>query len=101
MRLKPFGQRRWVILAHHTRSRSAERMFQCELIRLNRGLRFDYGINEMNQELLLTYTKLAEDHVEHILDVHPAQQPSQRIGGRAQLLGDQFLALPGHRDAPP
>jgi len=31
---------------------------------------------EMNQELLLAYTKLAEDHVEQILDVDPAQQPS-------------------------
>src|SRR6267154_4631057 len=48
----------------------------------------------MNKEILLTYTNLPEDHVQDILNVHPSQQPSQRVRGGAELLGREFLACP-------
>ena len=35
------------------------------------------GSISLNQGILLPYTKLPENHVEDILDIHPAQQPSQ------------------------
>ena len=35
-----------------------------------------------------------KDHVQDILDIDPAEQPSQRIRRRPQILGRQFLALP-------
>src|SRR5262249_2130770 len=40
---------------------------------------------------LLPNTEVAEDHVEHVLDIDPAGQAAKRPGGEAQFLGDQFL----------
>jgi hypothetical protein len=31
----------------------------------------------MNKEILLSYTKLTEDHVKDIFNIHPPQQPPQ------------------------
>ena len=36
----------------------------------------------------------AEDHVEDVLDIDPAGQPSEPVSRMPQLLGDQFLAGP-------
>ncbi len=48
----------------------------------------------MNKEILFTYTKLPEDHIEDILHIHPTQQPPQRMGRDPQMLRGKFLALP-------
>jgi hypothetical protein len=50
-------------------------------------------IIEMNQEVLLTYTKFSEDNIENMLDIDPAEQPSERLCRRAQILRDEFLTL--------
>jgi len=44
---------------------------------------------------LLADTEIAEDHVEHVLDIDPAGQAGQRPGGEAKLLGQEIFAL-GH-----
>ena len=53
----------------------------------------------MNEEILLSDTKITKDLVQDILDVDPTEQSAQRIGGRPQLLGGEFLALLEHRHA--
>ena len=40
-----------------------------------------------------TNAKVAEDHVEHILDVDASGQAAKRNGRRTQLFGDHLLAL--------
>ena len=44
---------------------------------------------------LRTDTEIAEDHVEHVLDIDPAGPAGQRPGGEATLLGQEIFAL-GH-----
>ena len=44
---------------------------------------------------LFADAKVAENHVQDILDIDPAGQPAKRAGGDAQLLGQQVLAA-GH-----
>jgi hypothetical protein len=46
----------------------------------------------MNQEILLPYTKLSEDHIKDILDIHPTQQSAQGMRRDPQLLGSEFLS---------
>src|SRR5258705_12944933 len=50
------------------------------------------------KEVLLTYTELAEDEVENVLDVHTPQQPSQGVCRQSKLFRRQLLALPHHCD---
>src|SRR6266851_10272631 len=50
--------------------------------------------NKMNEEILLPYTKFPENHIEDLLDIHPPQQPSQRMRRRTELFRREFLALP-------
>ncbi|MFL6826109.1 MAG: hypothetical protein ACJ8E2_06550 [Bradyrhizobium sp.] len=40
-------------------------------------LRTRESAHEMNEELLLANTKLAEDHVQYLVHVDPAEQPAQ------------------------
>src|SRR5437868_1116297 len=47
----------------------------------------------MNEGILLTNTKLLEDGVEDIFDVHPPDQPTQEMNRSSQLLCRKFLAL--------
>src|ERR1700726_983487 len=49
----------------------------------------------------LADTELAEDYVEDVLDIDPAEQPAERVRGRPQIFRDQFLSLPDGSDAPP
>ncbi len=51
-------------------------------------------VNETNS---LTYTKFAEDHVQDILDVDPAEQPAERPSRHPQLLRRQFLPFLNRR----
>ena len=51
-------------------------------------------IQKMNKEILFTYTKLPEDYIEDIFHIHPAQQPSQRMGRHPKVLRSEFLSLP-------
>ena len=59
----------------------------------------------MNEEIfliiLLADTELPEDHVEDVLNIDPAEQPSQRVGGHSQILGGQFFTLTQHHDTAP
>jgi hypothetical protein len=32
---------------------------------------------KVNKTISLTYTKFAEDHIQHILDIDPAEQPAE------------------------
>jgi hypothetical protein len=48
----------------------------------------------MNEEILFTYTKLAKNHVQDILNVHPSQQPPQRVRGGAEFFRREFLTRP-------
>ena len=54
-----------------------------------------------SREGLLTYTELPEDDVENVLDIHPPQQPAQRMRRRPQFFRRQLLTLPDHLDAAP
>ena len=47
---------------------------------------------------LFADAEVAEDHVQNILDIDPAGQPPERMGGDAQLFGQQILA--GRRRRP-
>ena len=42
--------------------------------------------------------KVAENHVQNILHVHPPGQPAQSAGGHAEFLGDDVLTLLGRLD---
>ena len=66
---------------------SVERRFQIDVSRET-----DQN-QEINKEILFTYTKFPEDHIEKFLDVDPAQQPSQGLSRYSEVLGDQFLPL--------
>ena len=44
---------------------------------------------------LLADAKVAEDYVEHVLDINPAGQSRQGAGGEPQFLGQKILTL-GH-----
>ena len=44
---------------------------------------------------LFADAKVAENHVQDVLDIDPAGQPAERAGGDPQLLGQQILAA-GH-----
>jgi hypothetical protein len=55
----------------------------------------------MNKEILFTYTKLTEDHIEDILDINPAKQPSQGMSSGSELFGGKFLAFTHDIDAAP
>src|SRR4051794_32861180 len=48
----------------------------------------------MNQTLLLSYTELAENHVENVLNIHASQQPSQTTNGNSQFFRRNLLPLP-------
>src|SRR5258708_39229526 len=52
-------------------------------------------VNRLNQAIaLLSDTELAKDHVQDVLDVHPAEQPPQGRRRGPQILRRQFLTLP-------
>jgi hypothetical protein len=53
----------------------------------------------MNFQTLLADAKFSKNHIEDVLDIDTAQQPSQRISGRSEFLGDQLLTVPGHAQA--
>ena len=59
------------------------------------------SLYQLNEVILLPYTKFAEDNVEHILDIHPPQQAPERVRSRPKFLGSQFLTLPDHVHTPP
>jgi hypothetical protein len=48
---------------------------------------------EMNKEILLSYTKFPEDHVQDVFHIYPAQQAPERLRGHSQILGGKFLTL--------
>jgi hypothetical protein len=48
----------------------------------------------MNEEILLSYTKVPKNHIQNILEVDPSQQPSQRMSRYPQILRREFLPLP-------
>src|SRR6185312_10754007 len=51
-------------------------------------------VNRLNQELaLLSDAELAEDDVQNVLDVDPAEQSPQRIGSGTKVLRSEFFAL--------
>src|SRR5260370_2496682 len=52
---------------------------------------------KVNKTNSLTYTKFAEDHVQDILDVDPAEQPAERPSRHPQLLRRQFLTFLNRR----
>src|SRR6266853_704080 len=52
--------------------------------------------DKMNEEILLTYTKLAEDNVENILNIDAPQQPSQRMRRCPELFRGEFLTSSDH-----
>src|SRR4051812_21378291 len=49
---------------------------------------------------LLSNAELLENGPKDVLDVHPAQQPAQGVGGGTQLFGSQLLALVYKLQAP-
>ena len=53
------------------------------------------GLNNesRNITILLSYAELTENHIQDILDIDPAQQPSKAEGGRPQFFGGKFLPL--------
>jgi hypothetical protein len=51
----------------------------------------------VNKTMSLTNTKIAEDHVQHILDVDPAEQPAEGSSRHPQILRRQFLTFWNHR----
>ncbi len=53
----------------------------------------------VNETISFTYTKFAEDHVQDILDVDPAEQPAERPSRHPQILRRQFLTFRNHRQA--
>jgi hypothetical protein len=55
----------------------------------------------MNKEILFTYTKLPEDHIQNVFDVYPAEQSSQGIDRCPQVLRHEFLALSDSSNAAP
>ena len=57
-------------------------------------------VNRLNEGILLTDTELAEDDIENVLDINPAEQPSEGVGRGPELFGGQFLALADHGDRP-
>ena len=54
--------------------------------------------NKMNKEILFPYTEIPENLVQDILDVHPPEQPAQRVNRCPQLFGSQFLPQFDHLD---
>jgi hypothetical protein len=52
---------------------------------------------KVNKTISFTYTKFAEDHVQHILDVDPAEQSAERLRRDPQILRRQFLAFLNRR----
>src|SRR5438105_6354709 len=48
---------------------------------------------------LFTDAEVAENDVQHVLDVDPAGQPAERLPGHSQFLGDDILAA-GPRTLP-
>ena len=44
-----------------------------------------------HESALLSYAEIPENDVQNILDIDPAGQPPERMGGQPQLLGDQLL----------
>src|SRR4051812_27453704 len=55
-------------------------------------------VSKKGKEPSLTYTELTEDNVENVFDIHPAEQPSQRMRRRAKFFRCQLFALPNHLD---
>ena len=55
----------------------------------------------MNEEILLSYTKVSEDLVQDVLNINPTEQPAETVGSRPQILRDKFLALVDHSYAAP
>jgi hypothetical protein len=51
----------------------------------------------VNKAISLTYTKFAEDHVQHILDVDPAEQSAEGASRHPQILRRQFLTFLNRR----
>jgi hypothetical protein len=54
---------------------------------------------KVNKTISLTYTKLTEDHVQHVLDVDPAEQSAERPRRDPQILRRQFLTFLNRRQA--
>ena len=52
---------------------------------------------KVNETISLTYTKFAEDHVQHILDVDPAEQSAEGASRHPQILRRQFLTFLNRR----
>jgi hypothetical protein len=52
---------------------------------------------KVNKTISLTYTKLTEDHVQHILDVDPTEQPAEGASRHPQILRRQFLTFLNRR----
>ena len=53
----------------------------------------------MNKEILLTNTEFPEDHIQDILDIDPAQQPSQGMSRGSEVFGCKLLALADNVEA--
>ncbi len=59
------------------------------------------GCPDVSRETgLFADTEFAENNVQQILDIDPPCQSPQRMHRKPQLLGDQFIALPGHLFGP-
>ena len=50
-----------------------------------------------DQKSLFADAEFPKDHVQNVLDVDPAEQPPEAMNRDSQLLGDKFVAAPGHR----
>jgi hypothetical protein len=57
--------------------------------------------NKMNKEILLTYTKIPEDHIENILHIDSPKQPSQRMSSRPQIFRRELFTRPDDGYAAP
>jgi hypothetical protein len=55
----------------------------------------------MNYQSLLSYAELPKDQIQDILDIDPAKQSPERMGGTAQLLGSELLTFRQHLYAAP
>jgi hypothetical protein len=55
-------------------------------------------LNWMRSVALLADTKIPEDHIQKILDTHPARQPPERPGRQPQFLGNELLPSGRLRD---
>src|ERR1700680_1148800 len=66
---------------------------------LDGGVSRETTAHVWNEEILLAYTKIPEDHVQDILDIDAAEQAAQAIGRHPQILRGELLALGHDRNA--